>query len=76
MTANDNVNLNKRGAHFGFTWTPPAPASYLLRLFIEIDGGFNASTNENNITATGGITWEDWKVVGVNVRNNTIPGVR
>jgi hypothetical protein len=84
VEAKQGVNLDKTGAHFGFEWTPPTlNTNYLIRLFIQLQDVnppyslvFNANTNENDIVATGGITWEDWEVIGLKLRNNKIPSVK
>ena len=74
------VNLQKRGTHLGWSWTPPnGPGLYLLRLYVVVFDNVStyytsADVSEAPLTAAGGTTWDNWEIVGVVVRNNSIPG--
>jgi hypothetical protein len=76
IKAVESVNVNRIGVHFGNDWQPPDTTSaYLLRLYITLTNGVTSGDlNENNITALGGVTWENWEVVGMHCRNNKVPG--
>jgi hypothetical protein len=65
-----------KGCHLGLSWTPPAAASYLVRIYAETTNGVvTAFTHETSITKDGNaLTWDDHEVVGFVVTANTIPG--